>query len=76
MFEQREDSGSLFKNLKKNSEKSPDYTGNGNYRGETFRIAGWIKTSRDGSKTFLSLKFSEPRDVDRSAPKDESEIPF
>lgn len=56
-----ENKGVLFKNERKESENQPDYTGTVNVGGVDKDIAAWIKTSKDGTKKFLSLKVSEPR---------------
>jgi hypothetical protein len=59
-FEQRPDSGVLFKNREKKNPKSPDYTGNCLVDGQPKRIAAWIKPGKSG--TFMSLAFSEPQE--------------
>lgn len=57
-FKHKAMSGSLFRNKEKKSDKSPDYTGTVNVRGEILRIAGWLK----GNPPYLSLAFSESRE--------------
>ena len=52
--------GVMFRNDKKTTDNHPDYKGKGNYNGTDFEVAGWIKTSKDGKKKFMSLAFSEP----------------
>ena len=59
-YEQRNNNGSLFKNDRKQNDRQPDLTGTAIINGKTWRISAWKKTSRDGSKTFLSLEFNEP----------------
>lgn len=62
-YEQKENSGVLFDNRdRKKSEKQPDYRGTINLAGEEWELVGWIRTSKDGTKKFLSLKVSEPRE--------------
>jgi hypothetical protein len=61
-FEQRDNSGSLFRNERKETEKQPDYTGSGMYGGEEIRISAWLKTSQSGKK-FLSLSI-QPKQAD------------
>lgn len=74
--------GVLFPNDRKQHDKQPDYTGKINIDGKDYRLAGWKKTSRDGSKRFLSLAVSEfqaeqPADYARGAPADfDDDIPF
>jgi uncharacterized protein (DUF736 family) len=57
-YEQRNNSGSLFKNDRKNNERQPDYNGNAIINGKTMRISAWIKKSQNGT-TFMSLAFEE-----------------
>ena len=57
-YEQRNNSGSLFKNDRKNNERQPDYNGNATINGKTMRISAWIKKSQNGT-TFMSLAFEE-----------------
>lgn len=82
-FKHKAMSGSLFRNKQKKSDKSPDYTGTVNVRGEVLRIAGWLK----GNPPYLSLAFSEPREQTAKTPQirdagedfqddDLSKIPF
>lgn len=79
-YEERPNSGSLFKNDKGDNPKRPDYTGKAIIDGVEKRIAGWIKSGAKGN--FLSLSFSDPRENSgsgerRRAPEpDEGDIPF
>ena len=58
-------SGVLFRNQTKKSDASPDYTGDVTINGETFRLAGWIKDARNGTK-FLSIAVSNQDDRGQS----------
>ena len=65
-------SGALFKNDKKESEKQPDYRGPINVQGVDMEIAAWLKTSKAGKK-FMSLQIGpkwEPKEsaAPRQAP--------
>ena len=51
--------GVLFRQTDKQSDKHPDFTGNCEVNGKKMQIASWINTSKDGSKKYMSLKFSE-----------------
>lgn len=56
-FKNKENSGAIFKNLKKANEKQPDYSGTVNVGGTDKQIALWIK---DGAKgKFFSVQISE-----------------
>ena len=80
-YEQRDDSGALFKNDKEGNENRPDYTGNCMVNGKEMRIAAWIKEASTGIK-FMSLNFSEPQEKSNSAPDADpnddldDEVPF
>jgi uncharacterized protein (DUF736 family) len=54
-YQQKDNSGVLFTNDKKQSDKHPDYKGNCTIDGQKYWISGWKKTSSKG--TFLSLAF-------------------
>jgi uncharacterized protein (DUF736 family) len=61
-FEQKDNTGSLFKNSKKENEKQPDYTGTALVDGIPKRLAAWIKTSKKGTKYIsISIKSDEER---------------
>ena len=47
--------GVLFKNQKKESDRHADYRGNINVDGKEFWLDAWIKKSKDGKTTFMSL---------------------
>jgi uncharacterized protein (DUF736 family) len=57
-YEQKDNSGSLFKNAKGDNPKRPDYTGRGMVHGQLVRISAWLEKSKSG-ETYLSMKFSE-----------------
>jgi uncharacterized protein (DUF736 family) len=59
--------GALFKNEDKESEKHPDYRGPLNVDGREFWISGWLKISRKGTK-YMSLSI-KPQDAEKSKPK-------
>lgn len=86
MTQQRDMSGILFKNDRKETTKHPDYTGSATINGVELRLSAWIKTSAKGTK-FMSLAFSEPRGDAREKPAEtpkstgggkdfDDEIPF
>ena len=55
----KDNSGALFKEEEKKSEKHPDYKGNCLVNGEKMYIAAWINESQGGKK-YMSLSFTAP----------------
>jgi len=51
-MENKTNTGAIFKNDKKTSDKHPDY------RGKEMEVALWVKQGKNGS--FFSAAFSEP----------------
>jgi uncharacterized protein (DUF736 family) len=58
-YETKPNTGSIFKNDKKESDKHPDYRGKINVDGKEKEIALWVKESAKGLKYF-SVSISEP----------------
>ena len=54
-YEQRDLTGSLFKNARKETETHPDYTGRALISGTEYFLDAWINTDRNGGK-YMSLK--------------------
>lgn len=63
-FQHKENSGTLFKNNKKENERQPDYRGEVNVNGELFQIAAWVKEGKNGK--FFSLSVKEPYQKDEA----------
>ena len=65
-YEMRPNTGSLFKNDKKETDSHPDYKGSAliDGLGECW-LDAWINTAKDGSK-YMSLKM-KPKDANGSA---------
>lgn len=55
--------GVLFVNANKKSDKAPDYSGTFNFNGKEVKIAGWKRQSKTGN-TFLSLKVDDYKKQD------------
>ena len=71
-------SGTLFKNDRKESEKHPDYTGKINVDGTDYWLSAWIKTGKSGKFMSLAVKPKDEKPAAKSKPDpiDDSELPF
>ena len=70
--EQRENSGILFTNNKRDNPKAPSMRGTAKIAGQYLEISAWTKTDKNGHK-FLTLQFQEPRQrEERPAQDDEA----
>jgi hypothetical protein len=57
-YEAKPNSGTLFKNDRKQTEKHPDYTGSWkDANGKEWQLAAWVKPGKKGN--FLSISASE-----------------
>ena len=65
-YEQRDNSGSLFKNARKEKDTHPDFNGSILVDGKAYWISGWKKKKQSDGETWLSLSV-KPKDA---APKD------
>ena len=81
-FEQRENTGSLFKNDDKTEDKHPNAKGSALINGVSFWVAAWTKTDKNGNK-FQSLSFKPKDEATRAAEKriekhieDDVDLPF
>ena len=78
-FTQNPNSGSLFKNDRKEKENHPDYKGSALVDGREYWVAAWIKKSKAG-KTFMSmsyqLKDEQTKQVEPGPTDLDDEIPF
>tara|TARA_R100001086_G_scaffold204053_2_gene119987 strand:+ start:180 stop:515 length:336 start_codon:yes stop_codon:yes gene_type:complete len=74
-YDQKDNEVTLWQQEKK-SEKSPSYSGKGLVNGKEVRAALWNNTDKNG-KTYLKVKFEEPRDQGATpAPASDPDIPF
>lgn len=60
-YEQKENSGSLFKNGKKTTDKHPDRTGSALIDGREYWVSGWVKQDKNGNP-WMSLAFKPKED--------------
>ena len=81
-FEQKELSGSLFKNDKREKDTHPHATGSALIGGVEYWVSAWTKTDKNGNK-WQSLAFkpkekqAAPRGGSRSSAADmDSDVPF
>ncbi len=85
-YETRPETGSLFKNDKKETDSHPDYKGSALLGGVDHWVDAWINTSNSGVK-YMSLKFkpkearsgngSQGAPMQRAEPADlDDDVPF
>jgi hypothetical protein len=58
-YEQRDNSGSLFKNDKREHERQPEYTGKIMVDGKMYWLSGWIKDGAKGKFFSLATKLMD-----------------
>lgn len=74
-YETKDNSGSLFRNNRKEKDTHPDYSGTVRIDGHDMWISGWLKETKDGQKYFsLSFKRKDgtserPQEFVRAAQK-------
>ena len=76
---QRDNSGVLFKNDKKETVNHPDYKVNITVGGQDYWLSAWIKEGKSGK--FMGLAVSpkeeyQPKQAPKKASFDESDLPF
>ena len=81
-YEQKDMSGSIFKNNRKEKDTHPDLSGTALIDGHEYWVSGWKKKDRNGD-TFVSLSFrpKEPMQSIQRSPEpkpilEDDEIPF
>jgi hypothetical protein len=51
-YETKDNSGSLFKNNRKEKDTHPDYNGSARIEGHDYWISAWLKEDKNGGKYF------------------------
>jgi hypothetical protein len=75
-------SGALFKNKQKKSDKSPDYYGSLDVNGVDYDLSAWLKANDKGTFMSLSIRPKQERQPQSSppaqnkAPEQDQDIPF
>jgi|GEM_PF-4413674 len=66
-MEQKNNSGTIFRNKKKETAQAPDCTGTATIEGKKYRIAAWSNKSKTGG-SYLRVLFTEIAAADLNAP--------
>jgi hypothetical protein len=76
---QRDNSGVLFSNDKKDNERAPHYKGNITVDGKDYWLSAWVKEGKSGK--FMGLAVSpkeeyQPKQAPKKASFDDESLPF
>jgi hypothetical protein len=78
-MENRDNSGVLFKNDRKESEKHPDYKGYLTVNNQEFWLSAWIKEGKTGKYMGLAISPKEdyqPKQAPKKASIADEDVPF
>jgi hypothetical protein len=76
-YQQKDGTGSLFKNDKGDNPKRPDYRGSITIEGRQWELSAWIQEGQKGK--YMSIKAQPPRErAEKPAPpnRDDDPVPF
>jgi len=80
-MEKPDNSGALFRNDRKETDKQPDYTGECRIEGVEYRLSAWVNESKNGKK-YMGLKLTAKDDMpQQKAPQEQpadfdDDLPF
>ena len=74
-YEQKDNSGAIFRNDKKETDNHPDRRGDCLIDGKAYWISGWIKEGKNGQFLSLSFKAKDAKPVERLDGKRAGERP-
>ena len=78
-YEQKDNSGALFRNDRKESDSHPDYKGDAKIGGLDYWVSGWINEKKGDGKKYLKLSY-KLKDAQPAAapplPKADADDPF
>ncbi len=66
-------SGALFRNDDRKSDRHPEYTGSINVAGTEYWLSAWVREAKGSGKKFFSLSV-RAKDAPRAEPKPEPEL--
>ena len=82
MSEQKDNSGALFRNDRKNKDTDPDYKGQAVVGGQEFWLAAWINTAQKSGQKYMAIKLNPKDEQDQRTEHDQGkqfdpgDVPF
>lgn len=68
-YEQKDNSGALFRNDRKESDSHPDYKGDAKIGGVVYWVSGWINEKKGDGTKYLKLSYKAKDQPTAEAPK-------